>query len=70
MLAHDKRNPETYDTTAEDHAADAIVYACLSRPWAPAKPIKYKLKNKYNKERKPLSVRIVVKEVNMFCGII
>ena len=37
MLAHDKHNPETYDTDAEDHAVDAIVYACLSRPFAPTK---------------------------------
>lgn len=35
MLAHDKHNPETYDTNGEDHAVDAAVYACLSRPWAP-----------------------------------
>ena len=53
MLAHDKRNPETYDTTAEDHAADAIVYACLSRPWAPAKPVKHKSRDKYSQKPKP-----------------
>lgn len=35
MLAHDKSKPETYDTKGEDHAADALGYACLSRPWAP-----------------------------------
>lgn len=50
MLAHDQRNPETYDTTAEDHAADAIVYACLSRPWAPAKPQKEQPRDKYRNE--------------------
>ncbi len=38
MLAHDKHKPETYDTDGEDHAVDAIAYACLSRPWTPAKP--------------------------------
>lgn len=37
MLGYDKHNPETYDTTGEDHAVDAIVYACLSRPWTPSK---------------------------------
>lgn len=37
MLAHDKHNPETFDTDAEDHAVDAICYACLSRPFAPVK---------------------------------
>lgn len=38
MLAHDKHKPETYDTQGEDHVADAAVYACMSRPWAPTKP--------------------------------
>ena len=37
MLAHDKHNPETYDTDAEDHAVDCSIYACLSRPFAPVK---------------------------------
>ncbi len=37
MLAHDKHKPETYDTAGEDHAVDSVVYACLSRPWAPVK---------------------------------
>ncbi len=36
MLAHDKTHPETYDTKGEDHATDALGYACLSRPWTPA----------------------------------
>lgn len=35
MLSHDKHNPETYDTDGEDHAVDAAVYACMSRPWTP-----------------------------------
>lgn len=38
MLAHDKKKPEKYDTEGEDHAVDSVVYACLSRPWTPAKP--------------------------------
>ena len=38
MLSHDKNNPETYDTTGEDHAVGAPVYGCLSRPWTPSKP--------------------------------
>lgn len=38
MLAHDKRNPEMYDTSGEDHIADALGYACMSRPWSPTKP--------------------------------
>ena len=38
QLAHDKNNPELYDTKGEDHAADALGYGCLSRPWTPPKP--------------------------------
>lgn len=38
QLAHDKNNPELYDTKGEDHAADTIAYACMSRPWTPTKP--------------------------------
>ena len=53
MLAHDQRNPETYDTDGEDHAVDAIVYACLSRPWAPALPEKPKPRDKYQHEDRP-----------------
>lgn len=51
MLAHDKRNPETYDTTAEDHIADEVCYACLSRPWSPVQPKKPKLRDGYVKEK-------------------
>ena len=35
MIGHDKHKPELPDTNAEDHAYDAIAYACLSRPWVP-----------------------------------
>lgn len=38
QLAHDKHKPEVYDTSAEDHACDAVAYACLSRPWTPTVP--------------------------------
>ncbi len=38
QLAHDKNNPELYDTKGEDHAADTVAYACMSRPWTPPKP--------------------------------
>lgn len=54
MLAHDKKNPETYDTTAEDHAVDAAVYACLSRPWKPTKPQEKEKIDHWNRhEQKP-----------------
>ena len=44
-LQHDAARPEDVDTNGEDHAADEIRYACMSRPWAaapkapPAKPV-------------------------------
>lgn len=47
MLAHDKHNPEVYDTGGEDHAVDALGYACMSRPWAPAKPQKSHKRDKW-----------------------
>ena len=34
-LQHDKQRPEDVDTNCEDHAADDVRYACMSRPWAP-----------------------------------
>ena len=56
QLAHDKHNPEVYDTGGEDHLADTIGYACLSRPWKPEKPRK-KAKdtwaNDYGEEVRP-----------------
>jgi hypothetical protein len=38
VLQHDKDKPEDVDTDGEDHAADSVRYAALSRPWARAKP--------------------------------
>jgi hypothetical protein len=35
VLQHDPLKPEDLDTEGEDHAADEIRYACLSRPWIP-----------------------------------
>jgi hypothetical protein len=42
-LPHDEKRPEDVDTTAEDHAADEVRYACMSRPYVksvsiPTKP--------------------------------
>lgn len=42
VLQHDTDKPEDLDTEAEDHAADDWRYACMSRPWIPAKPEKVK----------------------------
>jgi len=33
LLQHDLRDPEDLDTESEDHAADELRYACMSRPW-------------------------------------
>ena len=35
VLQHDEDNQEDLDTDGEDHAADEIRYACMSRPWKP-----------------------------------
>jgi hypothetical protein len=35
MLPVDKNNPEDVDTTADDHAYDALRYGCMSRPVHP-----------------------------------
>lgn len=35
VLQHDEKNPEDLDTDGEDHVADEIRYACMSRPWKP-----------------------------------
>ena len=53
MLGYDKHNPETYDTTAEDHIMDAVAYACLSRPWSPEEPEPEKPRDAYRREHKP-----------------
>jgi len=41
VLQHDQNRPEDVDTDGEDHAADALRYGVMSRPWtrpAPQKP--------------------------------
>lgn len=32
-MQHDRHKPEDMDTRGEDHAADALRYGCMSRPW-------------------------------------
>ena len=39
-LQHDEVKPEDVDTEGEDHAADEIRYACMSRPYARPQPQK------------------------------
>lgn len=53
MLGYDKHNPETYDTTAEDHIMDAVAYACLSRPWSPEEPEPEKPRDRWSREHRP-----------------
>ena len=38
MIPHSKREPELPDTDCEDHAYDAVAYACMSRPFSPTRP--------------------------------
>ena len=38
MMQHDPDKPEDLDTTAEDHAVDALRYGCMSRPYARPTP--------------------------------
>lgn len=35
VLQHDELKPEDVDTEGEDHAADSVRYACMSRPFLP-----------------------------------
>ena len=34
-LQHEEKNIEDLDTDGEDHIADEVRYACMSRPWKP-----------------------------------
>ena len=38
-LQHDEHRPEDLDTGAEDHAADALRYGCMSRPYVRDAPL-------------------------------
>ncbi len=39
-LQHDEKRPEDLDTTGEDHVADEVRYACMSRPYTKPMPMK------------------------------
>jgi hypothetical protein len=39
MMQHDPDRPEDIDTTAEDHAADALRYGCMARPYIKPTPV-------------------------------
>nr|UYL16323.1 MAG: terminase large subunit [Caudoviricetes sp.] len=39
LMQHDKTKVEDIDTDMEDHVADEVRYACMSRPWIPARKL-------------------------------
>lgn len=41
-LMHDQNRPEDLNSDMEDHAADEVRYACMSRPWLKALPTEEK----------------------------
>ena len=49
-LQHDQHNIEDVDTDGEDHAADEIRYACMSRPWIRPKPVEEKVKDSWDRK--------------------
>jgi hypothetical protein len=60
LLQHDPARPEDLDTQMEDHAADEARYACLSRPYVPAKPVEDKAGDMsgYSSFRRPEKVSV------------
>ena len=42
LLLYDENKPEDLDTDLEDHVADEVRYACMSRPIKPLRPVKTK----------------------------
>ena len=40
VLQHDPHRPEDLDTEGEDHIADEVRYACMSRPWIAQTPVR------------------------------
>ena len=55
-LSHDKHDPEKYNTSGEDHCTDAVVYACLSRPFTPTKIQKKDRWDRWQPKKKGKSV--------------
>ena len=56
MLSHDQREPEKYDTKGEDHLADCLAYACLSRPFSPVRPKPAEIRDAWREEEPKRSV--------------
>jgi hypothetical protein len=51
-LQHDNNRPEDVDTDGEDHIADEVRYACLSRPWTRGKPVSAPQHDRWQKNKK------------------
>lgn len=51
-LQHDEMRPEDVDTDNEDHAADSIRYACLSRPYTAPLPMPDQPEDRYARRRR------------------
>ena len=57
-LQSDEDRPEDCDSDGEDHAADSIRYACLSRPYtAPLPPEMEPARDRYNRAWRPATSR-------------
>lgn len=52
-LQHDQHRPEDVDTDGEDHAADDVRYACMSRPWIPKQPTPFRRTDELVYEAQP-----------------
>lgn len=57
-LPADANKPDDVDTAAEDHAADAIRYGCMARPYTPPQPVsaRFKHKNEHTRELSEFSM--------------
>lgn len=51
-LQHDANKPEDVDSDGEDHAADEVRYACMSRPMVKDKPPEAKPRDRYARDRR------------------
>jgi hypothetical protein len=58
-LQHDSARPEDLDTEGEDHAADELRYACMSRPFTPPLPVKPETIDRYRRKPEPGSWKTV-----------
>jgi hypothetical protein len=62
VLQHDPKRAEDLDTESEDHVADEARYACMSRPWIPARrePEKKRDPSGYSsREREADSIKVL-----------